>query len=125
MDASDFSILIVDDENDLLELISDSFDLEGFNVQSTPDGNKAMELVGSETFDVILCDQNLNDNITGTNVLEKMKKNEKSSKCKFFLLTGDITIDSNELKSNGGTGVIEKPFDSDQVVEQIKVLLGI
>ncbi|MFZ8933501.1 MAG: response regulator [Bacteriovoracaceae bacterium] len=125
MGPSDFTILIVDDEADLLELIADSFELEGFNVQSTADGNKALELANTDNIHIILCDQNLNDGITGLQVLEKVKENEKLNECKFFLLTGDITLDLNELKAKGVEGIVEKPFDSDQVVEQMKIILGV
>ncbi len=125
MAPSDFSILIVDDEEDLLELIVDSFELEDFNITAASNGEKAFAAIDEKSFHVILCDQNLPGGITGDDILAKVKEDEKQKDAKFFLLTGEIDIDVNDLTSRGAEGVIEKPFDSDEVLEKIKTLLGI
>ena len=49
-------ILIVDDENDIAELISDILEDEGYETKVANDGKSTIELVKNEDFSLILLD---------------------------------------------------------------------
>ena len=49
-------ILIVDDENDIAELISDILEDEGYETVIANDGKTAIKLVKEENFDLVLLD---------------------------------------------------------------------
>lgn len=50
------SILIVDDDEDILELLAEGFKLYGFNVIKTQDGLGAWQHFKSESIDIVLTD---------------------------------------------------------------------
>lgn len=125
MDTADFGILIVDDEEDLLELVVDSFDLEGFTVFGATDGHQAYEVLGENQVHVIICDENLPGEFNGKDILKHLQENNKLENVKFYMATGDLGADEKSLKESGATGLIEKPFDTDELVARVKKDLGI
>lgn len=58
-------ILIVDDENDIAELISDILEDEGYETTIANDGNSAINLVQEKDFNLILLDVMMPD-MSGT-----------------------------------------------------------
>ncbi len=50
------TILVVDDESDLRDLLTRSFSREGHRVEAVADGRTAIELASTEQFDVVLLD---------------------------------------------------------------------
>lgn len=53
---SDIKILLVDDEEDILEMLTYNLEKEDFSVTSVTNGEAALELSQEETFDVVLLD---------------------------------------------------------------------
>jgi two-component system, OmpR family, response regulator RegX3 len=54
-DAS-LSILVVDDESDLREMLTRSFSREGHRVLAVPDGRAAIDRASTDSFDIVLLD---------------------------------------------------------------------
>ena len=48
------NLLIVDDEPDILELVSEEFRYYGHNVITAKSGNEAVEILKNNTFDVVV-----------------------------------------------------------------------
>jgi len=67
------SVLIIDDENDIRNLLYKLLSLEGFKVQYAEDGKKGLDMVRKEDFRVVVADVRLPD-INGIELIQKIKK---------------------------------------------------
>ncbi len=101
------SILCVDDEPLLLEVIKKFFEREpGFSVKTCTNGKDALELLNSMDFDAILCDYGLPD-IDGINLLREVRREGLTAL--FIIITGkhraQVAIDA---LNNGADYYVQK-----------------
>ena len=110
-------VLIIDDEVDLLDLLSEFFGMEDFEVLSAPNVAESVAILKnqSQKIDAVICDQNLPDG-TGKDILKTCKETDHKD-CFFYFSTGDINLTIEEVTAMGATGIFAKPFDIDQMVE--------
>jgi two-component system, NtrC family, sensor kinase len=116
-------ILLVDDEEPILSMLSDSLSQEGFDVVSTIDGQKALELLDIEDFDMIITDVKM-PGISGIHIYWFIEKKKPQIIDKIVFITGDI-IDSTTrsfLKSIDNP-YFTKPFDVKKFTSIIKNIL--
>lgn len=116
MNEEDLKILVVDDEEDLAEIVSESLECS-FTSSYVTCANEALEKVNNGEVDVIISDSNM-PGMTGLELLEKLKGS--SNKVLFYLATGDIGVTEEMIIEKGGHGIFEKPFSTKQVVGKIK-----
>lgn len=118
MEDKGYSVLIVDDEEDLLDICVDSFEMEGFKTFSALNGALALDILKTETLDAVVSDSYMPE-MSGQELLKEMMKLE-GKKPLFYLSTGAIDADEKDLISKGATGLISKPFDIDEMIEKVK-----
>jgi len=116
-------VLVVDDEKDIIELVSYNLEKEGFKVISATDGEKALESVSSEEPAIIILDLML-PGIDGLDVCRELKRNDQTSSIPIIMLTAkgeesDIVI-GLEL---GADDYITKPFSPRILVARVKAVL--
>ncbi|SHM65768.1 response regulator transcription factor [Ruminococcus flavefaciens] len=106
-----YSILIADDEKDVVCLLKDYFELEGYCVYTAYSGAQAVEAV-SKTPDIILLDVNMPDG-NGFEVCEKIRDHVS---CPILFLTAKVE-DEDKIKgfAAGGDDYIIKPFSLDEL----------
>jgi YesN/AraC family two-component response regulator len=80
-----YNILLVDDDLLILQAISSSIEQEGYNVTTANSGEKAIELINENHFDLILTDLVM-EPVNGMRVLKKAK--EKNPESIVIILTG-------------------------------------
>lgn len=118
MDKSLIHILIVDDEEDLTEISADTFESEGFKVSSFFTGDDALTFFNSgEKIDVIISDSHM-PGISGIELLENIVASEIKTPL-FYLCTGDIEVQENDIIEKGAKGLVVKPYDLDALVERV------
>lgn len=106
-----FKILIVDDEPDVVSLIKDYFEINGYETLTANSGEKAMELALKQP-DLILLDINMPD-MDGLTVCQAIRSHIV---CPILFLTARIeTADKIKGFSVGGDDYIVKPFDLDEL----------
>lgn len=71
-------MLIIDDEVNIGLLLSKFLTRNGFDVANAITGNSAMDILTTETFDLVLCDYRLDDT-DGREILIKIKENYPST----------------------------------------------
>ncbi|MBF0381990.1 MAG: response regulator [Magnetococcales bacterium] len=110
------SVLIAEDDLDLLELLSESLKLDGWDVFSVTTGSHVLvHLIGKKIPDVILLDLNLED-YNGIEILKLIKEKELGSQV--VIMTGEGTIQrAVEATSLGAIDFIEKPVTPDQILK--------
>lgn len=102
-------MLIVEDERDICECLSDFFTEKGFAVTSAFSGEEALEQLDAHPVDVILLDILL-PGISGMEVLRHVKA--KQPRATVVIVTSLDQLDLRyEAHRCGATAYITKPFD--------------
>ena len=103
------TILVVDDEAPILELIGRFAEDAGFRVVTCASGAEALEQLKHHRADVAAVDLRLPD-VGGLEVLRAIR--EADPDCQVILMSGDATIDSAvEAVKLGAVDYLTKPFD--------------
>lgn len=124
------SILIVDDEKGLRELLTSVFKEEGYEVFSAGTGNRALELLEKKRIDVVILDHRLPDT-EGLEVLRRIVSRGINTQVIFLTAYGtdDVALEALRL---GAYNYVEKPFKIEgmklfveKAVERNKLILEI
>ncbi len=108
------SIFLVEDDNNQRNIIKTILMKEGFYVEDTDCGKKAIELLKNSSFDIVLTDLRLPD-IDGTEVIKEVKSLNKI--CHVIVITAYGSIPSAiEATKLGAFYYLEKPFEKDQLL---------
>lgn len=115
--SSPCTVLIVDDEQDLLEMYQDYFEIEGFKVFAASSAQQGLELLDANpSIQAIISDSHMSG-MSGLEFLAVVNKHQ--AKPLFYLATGDLEQNNEEIKKLGGTGLLTKPFDMSDVIQRI------
>jgi DNA-binding NtrC family response regulator len=114
-------LLIVDDEIDFLDTISERMQLRGFDVTKAPDGYTALELLEKQEFDVVILDLKM-AGIDGQEVLRKTKMKNKKTEIIIFTAHGSEEVAEDTMKA-GAFCFITKPVDINKLISVINLAL--
>ena len=113
-------ILIIEDESELVELMKDRLELEGFEVFSAEDGEDGLALAKAHQPDLILLDL-LIPKLEGTEVYQELKKNPQTASIRVMVITAkNKAFDTYWEKELGSFNYLTKPFDFDQLLLRIR-----
>lgn len=119
------SILVVDDDPDIVATVRMAFEAAGAKVTTARDGNKAVELARSTDPDLIVLDMMMPKR-SGFLVMESIKPQRKAGTRPYVIM-----ITANEGKRHeqyakylGVDGYLNKPFSMDLLLERSCDLLG-
>lgn len=113
------SLLIVDDEPDLLEMYRELFEMDGFVVYTATSAQEALNVYQThQNIKLIISDANMGE-MSGIDLLKALKKNYQTVPV-FYLATGAMEQTEEDIKALGGTGLVLKPFDLDEILLRIK-----
>jgi DNA-binding response OmpR family regulator len=118
--VADYSLLLIDDDVELTELLTDYFKAEGFNVQAAHDGPSGLERALGEEFSLIVLDVML----PGFNGLEVLRRLRTTKKTPVLMLTarGD-DVDRIVGLEIGADDYLPKPFNARELVARIRAVL--
>ena len=115
------SILIVDDDPGIRNMLSTVLNNEGFSVETAANGKQAIKTCERTPFDVALIDIELPD-MKGTELLTKLKQIQP--RIIKIIITGHPTIESAVKAVNQrAEGYLLKPFEVEDLLRMIKRLL--
>ncbi len=118
----DRSILIVDDERDLLQLLKRSLEPDlNCRVQIASNGDAALKNLGTGVFDLVLADIKM-PGMNGLELLEHIKKEMPDLTVVMMTAHGDIEMAVQAMKS-GAYDFITKPFDHDALLIRLEKAL--
>ncbi len=117
------SILVVDDEPDIVELVSYNLKKAGFAVSSAADGEEALAIVRGTRFDLIVLDLML-PGIHGMEFCRILRSNPKTAHIPVIMLTarGEETDKIHGLES-GADDYMTKPFSPKELIARVKAVL--
>ncbi len=115
-------ILIVDDEPDIVDLISSRLKRLGYNISCAYNGTDALALVRQEPPHCIILDMMLPD-IQGASICAQLKSDEKYHSIPVILLTArNRDYDKDIGRAVKADAYITKPFDQEHLIAKIKDL---
>ncbi len=115
-------ILVVDDEEDILNLLSYNLKKAGFDVVTAQDGPEALELAVKERLGLILLDIML-PNMEGTEVLKRLKADPSTAGVPVIMLTAKgEEIDRIVGFELGADDYITKPFSPRELILRVRAI---
>jgi len=116
------SILIVDDEKDVLAVLMDLIETDGYRALGTTDPEKALDIVRAEEVDLVIVDLMMPKR-DGWHLLEDIKTYDTT--IPVIVLTGYLTEQSEAiLASKQADSYLIKPIDHDRLQALLKHLLN-
>jgi DNA-binding response OmpR family regulator len=116
------SILVVDDEESLRDLLTRSFSREGHNVSAVADGQSAIERATAEPYDVLLLDVALGAGPNGYDVCRTLRA--RRNVVPIIMLTAlDSEADAVQGLEAGADDYVTKPFGLAELRSRIRAVL--
>lgn len=112
-------ILLVEDEAGIVQFLQQGLEEEGYEITSASDGEKGLELLLNESYDLVLLDWML-PNLSGLEVCKIFREKNKTTPI-IFLTAKDTVQETIEGLQAGANDYIKKPFSFDELVERIKI----
>ena len=117
------TILVVDDEKDILDLVSYNLEQEGFKILKAANGPSALKAAEKELPDLIVLDLML-PKLSGTEVCKLLKKKKETSEIPIIMLTAKTEeIDRVLGFELGADDYVTKPFSPRELVLRVKAVL--
>jgi DNA-binding NtrC family response regulator len=114
------SILAVDDEQNLLELLITVLGKRGFKVKTAVNGIEALRLLDQETFQLALLDLKMGP-VNGVQLLKEIK--DRRPIVKVIMMTAYPTNETRtQASANGASAYLTKPVDIQKLVDTINLL---
>ena len=114
MGRDQYVILVVDDDESIVKLLSEFISEQGYRVDTALCGNKALDKLSSHIYDLVIIDLNLPD-ISGIEIIKWI--NRQAPETISLILSGYATIESTlEAISLGAFDYLVKPCDMDELL---------
>lgn len=115
------TVLIVDDDNDILELLEYNLSAAGYEVLGFQSTKHVRNVLMQESVDLIIMDRNLPD-IEGAYYVEMLRSKNINTPV-IMLSAKDSSEDIKEGFLKGADDYITKPFDIEELVLRVKAIL--
>lgn len=118
------TIMVVDDNPDIITIVKTILEGKGFNVLSASSGQELLDLLKGQNPDLIILDIMMPE-MDGLEVLTRLKGATETASIPVILLTAKVQYeDVLGGYKLGADYYITKPFTSTQLVNGINLLLG-
>ena len=119
------SILVIEDDSFLRELLVDKLNAQGYEVRAAVDGTEAHKYLEKELPDIIILDLILPD-LNGFDILERITTDERTKKVPVIILSNlDQKEDIDKAMSLGAVDfMIKANFSLTEIIARIKRQLG-
>jgi len=116
--------LLVDDDSQMIDILSKYFATEGCYTEKAPDGKLALEKMNNTPFDFILCDVKM-PGMDGVTFYQQLKGIGSPYLDKVIFITGDtMSHEILEFLKSINNPLLNKPFGLDDVKEAIRRLIA-
>jgi DNA-binding response OmpR family regulator len=117
------TILVIDDEKDLIELLRYNLEKEGYDVIAATDGQSGLDVIKRHRPELVVLDLMM-PGIDGLQVCQRLRADQQAARTPVIMLTAKATeadrIVGLEL---GADDYITKPFSPREVVARVKAVL--
>ncbi|MFH1725709.1 MAG: response regulator [Elusimicrobiota bacterium] len=122
--ATQTCILVVDDDDNFRETLSDAMALKDMHVEGAVSGSQALEHLGSRRPSVILLDVQLPD-VNGFQLCRALKRDDRYRDVPIVLCSAKYTepADRAEGLLTGADAYLSKPINPESLCEEVRYLL--
>jgi DNA-binding response OmpR family regulator len=119
------TLLVVDDERELGDAVTQIFARRGYRVIGASDGNEALERVAHERPDLILLDLHL-PKLDGWQVCRRLKQDPATADIPIIMMTAanPTMAEAQEGLELGADEYVAKPFLREVLIHNVERLLG-
>ena len=118
------SILAVDDQKVMRDLVQSILQGEGHVVTIAEDGIEAMNIARETNFELILSDINM-PNMGGMSLVSNLRRMPEYEKTPILMLTTESSaLKKDKAKRMGASGWIQKPFDPPRLINAVNSVLA-
>lgn len=122
-DASQYTIIIIDDDANLLQLTTEIIKQNGYQTISFTSAKSALEAIQNTNFNLIITDIQMPE-MDGFEFLEELKKTtEKFKNQAVIALTGRSDLPETNYTTAGFKTIVAKPYAPNYLVQTIKLCL--
>jgi len=114
-------VLVVEDEASVLLTYRLLLEEQGYKVFPALSSREAETILARKSFDLILCDLSLEQNHTGFEVFDRVRK--RSPKVPCVMLTGYANRETTERAEQAGITVFFKPIEIEDFLRTLKTIL--
>jgi two-component system, OmpR family, alkaline phosphatase synthesis response regulator PhoP len=115
------TVLIVDDDEDLLILIQHALSVEGFDPICSPNGVNIMAIIARKHPDIVLLDIHMNGT-DGITICKELKRNPETASTPIIMFSANENLKAVSMDC-GADGYITKPFKADDFRETLRRVL--
>ncbi|WP_411274573.1 response regulator [Daejeonella sp.] len=115
-------ILTIDDDPDIIEFLDIILRHEGYDVISSSSPSNIFNTIQLQRPDLILLDINLGS-YNGLEICKAMRSYIRTGETPVLIISADNAIE-NAVKDFGATDIIQKPFDTNLLIEKISYYLS-
>ena len=119
--ASKPEVLVVEDEASVLFTYRLLLEEQGYKVFPAISSHEAETALAKKRFDLVLCDLSLEQNHTGFEVFERVRKRDSKVPC--VMLTGYANRETTERAEQAGIRVFFKPIEIPDFLKTLKAIL--
>lgn len=124
MSGKGVHLLLVDDEPDLVQMVSVRLKAAGYEVATAYDGQQALEMVRKEPPDLMVLDLML-PKLDGYKVCRLIKFDEKTKGIPVLVFTARAQVEDVTLATEcGADAYLTKPFEAKTLLDKIEQLLA-
>ena len=118
------TILVVDDEPDILELVEYNLQKEGYEVHTAENGHAALKKAAKVRPDLVLLDVMM-PGLDGPACLEQLRQDPRTRELPVIFLTakGDAA-ELLRLQELSGRPSLRKPFDPTTLADELRAILA-
>ena len=113
-------LLVVEDEKALCESIAKGLRLDGYEVDMVFDGEEAMDIISTDSYDLIILDLNL-PGMDGLDILKNMRENDNETNVLILSARGGLN-DKIEGLDSGANDYLCKPFHFEELEARVRSL---
>lgn len=117
------TILLVEDDEDIRQLLTFTFEAAGFDVITRSDGQEGLDAAVAETPDVVILDIML-PSMSGLDICKVLKRNEETESIPVIMLTArGEEVDRVVGLELGADDYVVKPFSPRELVLRVRAVL--
>ncbi|MBB5803686.1 two-component system response regulator QseB [Saccharothrix ecbatanensis] len=118
--TSSFRLLLVEDDRELVELLSDALRGEGYTVDVAMDGHRGLHLALTRPYDVVVIDRGL-PALDGLDLLVRLRSSSVRTLALILTAQGSVHDRIDGLDA-GADDYLVKPFDLDELSARLRAL---
>jgi two-component system NtrC family sensor kinase len=124
MDGIGKRVIVIDDEDAIVQMISEVLTNQGYKVDVAMDGDTALKKISQSRYDLALCDWRM-PGVNGRQVYERLEQNKNDISHRFIFITGDVVNEhTQEFLKSRNKQCISKPFTLEEFSSAIGKVTG-